>query len=377
MTDESRPTLLCVDDEQAILDGLRRQLRNAFRVTVAISGADGLAAIAAATEPFAIVMSDMMMPAMNGAEFLRRAKEAAPRSVRVLLTGQADLESAAAAVNSGAISRFLTKPCNGDDLIDTLRACANLYVATMIEQDVLERTVHGAIDALAQTLSLAAPAVFARITRVQRTVNHLIEQTEPSEAWAIQVAVPLSQLGAVTLPDDCQHRAESEMFATPKERLMAAKVPRLSVEIINKIPRLEPVCQIIADAFDNDNDLDASPPGSAIVRIAFALDVLEARGTTRVDATDQLKQQMPISMHALLDQVGDADDRPILTIPLSNLIEGMEIAEDLTNDKGVLLVGRGTTASSALIARLRNCLDAGQMSDQVLVREWKAQAIAA
>lgn len=371
MTNSEAPTLLCVDDEPAILDGLRRQLRNTFRVTVANSGADGLAAIEAASEPFMVIMSDMMMPEMNGAEFLRRARQAAPHSVRVLLTGQADIESAAAAVNGGAIARFLTKPCGGDDLLNTLLECVGQYSAALIEQDVLERTVRGAIEALAQTLALAAPAVFARVTRIQRTVATLIECTSPNDSWAIEVAVPLSQLGAVTLPEECLAQAETGTFTTPKERLMASKVPEISVGIINRIPRLEQVSQLITEATTPGADMDRTLPGSAILRVAFDLDVIEARGSERSDAVLLLKERLPESLHTLIDQVGAGDERPIVEIEINALVEGVQIAEDILTHNGVLLVGRGAVASPAMISRLRNCHGTGQLNESIKVRDWR------
>ena len=372
MTAPPLPTLLCVDDEPAILDGLRRQLRGHFRVTTAPGGIEALNVIESAPEPFAVIMSDMMMPTMNGAEFLRRARAAAPNSVRVLLTGQADIQSAAAAVNGGAISRFLTKPCNGDELVTTLNDCASQYALSLMEQDVLERTVRASIDALAQTLALAAPAVFARVTRIQRTVRQLAEATQLAEQWAVEVAVTLSQLGAVTLPDECLASLETGKYSTPKERLLASRVPGISISIIERVPRLEPVCTMIAEAFAEDFDSEAALPASAILKTAFALDLLEARPTPRDEAIEMLRTTLPATIHSLLDHVGPSDERAIVDIDLATLVEGLEIAQDVYNHAGVLLVGRGSVSTPTMIARLRNCLASGQTEDRVRVREWRS-----
>ena len=372
MTESTAPLLLCVDDEPAVLDGLRRQLRSHFRVTTAASGTEALQTINDAIEPFAVIMSDMMMPTMNGAEFLRRARGLAPDSVRVLLTGQADIQSAAAAVNGGAISRFLTKPCNGDELIGTLNECAAQHQLSRVEQDVLERTVRASIDALSQTLALAAPAVFARVTRIQRTVNRLAETTGLADAWAVEVAVPLSQLGAVTLPQDCVERLATGMFATPKERLLAGKVPGISVSIIERVPRLETVCAMITEAFGETFDPTRALPESAMLRVAFELDILESRGITREEAINHIRERVPETMHPLLLCVGTSDERPIIEIDLSVLVEGLEIAEDIYTTSGVLLVGRGSVATPTMIARLRNCQASGQTADHIRVREWKS-----
>src|SRR5882724_5690987 len=106
MTTSPLPRILCVDDEQHVLDGLTRTLRSDFKLTTAASGALGLEKIAS-DGPFAVIMSDMRMPGMDGVAFLAQAAHLAPESVRVLLTGQADLDSAVAVVNRGRIFRFL------------------------------------------------------------------------------------------------------------------------------------------------------------------------------------------------------------------------------------------------------------------------------
>jgi len=121
-----RVRVLCVDDDPSLLDGLRRELNRRFDITTALSGAAGLEALER-EGPFAVVVSDMRMPGMDGATFLGHVRERAPETVRVLLTGHADLDGAIAAVNQGNIFRFLTKPCPRDMLIEALETSARAY----------------------------------------------------------------------------------------------------------------------------------------------------------------------------------------------------------------------------------------------------------
>jgi FixJ family two-component response regulator len=111
--------VLFVDDEQGVLDGYQRLLRKEFNVSVSLGGEAGLAAIRE-DGPFAVVISDMRMPGMNGAEFLAQVREKAPESVRMLLTGYTDLSAAIDAVNEGNIFRFLTKPCEKEALVSAI-----------------------------------------------------------------------------------------------------------------------------------------------------------------------------------------------------------------------------------------------------------------
>lgn len=126
MYEDPRPRLLCVDDEPNVLEGLARTLRSLFIVETAVGGGRGLDVLQE-QGPFTIVMSDLRMPRMTGIEFLAKAREVAPHTVRVLLTGQADMEAAISAVNEGNIFRFLTKPCPTGMLVKSLMACAEQY----------------------------------------------------------------------------------------------------------------------------------------------------------------------------------------------------------------------------------------------------------
>ncbi|MGO8757588.1 MAG: response regulator [Terracidiphilus sp.] len=130
--------ILFVDDEASVLDGYRRVLRLEFSLTTALSGEQGLATIKA-TGPYAVVVSDMRMPGMNGAEFLAQVRQRAPDSVRILLTGHADLDSAIDAVNKGNIFRFLTKPCEKQVLVDAIHSALEKFRERTAQKDLVKR----------------------------------------------------------------------------------------------------------------------------------------------------------------------------------------------------------------------------------------------
>lgn len=107
--------VLFVDDEPNILSALSRQFRDEAFTTVTAS--DGIAALGMlAAMPIAVMVSDNMMPGMSGIELLGQAKAASPDTVRILLTGHADLNAAIRAINSGEVYKFITKPWDPDGL---------------------------------------------------------------------------------------------------------------------------------------------------------------------------------------------------------------------------------------------------------------------
>ncbi|WP_085066691.1 EAL domain-containing response regulator [Catenuloplanes japonicus] len=131
-----KPRVLLVDDDAKILSGLRRQLHSRYEVTVADGGERGLATI---TEqgPFAVVISDMRMPGMDGATFLSRVRTSAPLTTRVLLTGQTEPSAAIRAINDGQIFRFLNKPCPPEVLDRCLQEAVVRYQAARDEESAL------------------------------------------------------------------------------------------------------------------------------------------------------------------------------------------------------------------------------------------------
>ena len=122
--------VLFVDDEPLVLDALRRMLHDKFHIYTANSGEKGLASVEQ-NGPFAVVISDMRMPGMNGAEFLAHIRKDAPDTVRMLLTGFTDLDAAIAAVNEGNIFKFLTKPCRKDALVSAIDLGLAQYRSTV------------------------------------------------------------------------------------------------------------------------------------------------------------------------------------------------------------------------------------------------------
>jgi len=131
--------VLFVDDDPKILAAFQRQLRKKVVIETVESGAEGLEVLRR-DGPFSLVVTDYCMPSMNGIEFLGRAREIAPETVRIMLTGSADLGAAIQAVNQGNIFRFLTKPCSPENLLEAVQAGIHEYRRTHKERKYNKRS---------------------------------------------------------------------------------------------------------------------------------------------------------------------------------------------------------------------------------------------
>jgi response regulator RpfG family c-di-GMP phosphodiesterase len=358
--------ILLVDDEVAILDGLRRQLRKKFTVYTANSGAEGLELLK--SEPVAVVVSDMRMPQMDGATFLSRVRTLHPNVVRILLTGQADTQSAITAVNEGQIYRFLTKPCPPEVLVDEIGNAVELNRLVTAEKELLRTTLRGTVEALVATLSLAQPAAFGRAERVRRTVTELAEALKIEEPWDLEVTAMLSHLGAVTLPPNVLAKLDTGRPLTEEEAEMADRVPGISRDLVAPIPRLEAVAQAIGQhraRYDGTGSAPGEPRAddlllaARILRVAVDFDAGMSQRPS-VQATISAMQADPGAYDPrVLAALVACHDVPVVQGPpreidVEDLAPGMVVFDDVYTTDDVLLISRGTVVNDPLILRLEN-----------------------
>ena len=120
-----RHTVLVVDDEPAVLKSMQNLLRMDYRVLGTTLASEGIRILE--IEDVHVIVSDQRMPEMTGVEFLARVKGEHPEAVRLLCTGYADIRTVIAAINQGSVYRYVTKPCDPEELITIIREAAERY----------------------------------------------------------------------------------------------------------------------------------------------------------------------------------------------------------------------------------------------------------
>jgi len=377
MASSNKPRVLCVDDEPMVLEGLTLHLRTRFELLTATSGAAGIERLKL-DGPFAVVISDMRMPEMNGAEFLAHARQIAPDTVRMLLTGYADLDSAVAAVNQGQIFRFLSKPCPAPLVVQAVIAAVEQHRLIQAERVLLEQTLAGAVKMLTEVLSIASPIAFGRAVRLKRLAGQLCDRLEVSVRWHIEAAAQFSQIGCITLPPDLAEKLYFGKVLTPAEQALADRVPAMTDQLLGNIPRLEPVREILtlqARRFDGSDAPwgqtpgDALPLGARMLRLLVDYDRLQASGAPASEALGTLSQRTGAYDPKLLEELralAGTKTEPVRELPLHALRAGMVFAEDVRSRSNTLLVARGQTVTPGLIERMKN-LPTGQVREPIRV----------
>src|SRR5690349_7952948 len=193
-------TILLVDDDVHVLTALHRSLYRDYTIEIAAGPADALDALAHSS--YAVVVSDLKMPGTNGIELLKAIKDVAPGTVRVLLTGDADIQTAVNAINEGAIFRFLTKPCPRAILRSTLDAALEQHSLQVAEKELLQETLMGTVSILVEILSVIQPVAFGRAARLRRYVVRIAQELEMPDTWELEAAAVLSQIGCISVPPE-------------------------------------------------------------------------------------------------------------------------------------------------------------------------------
>jgi response regulator RpfG family c-di-GMP phosphodiesterase len=243
------------------------------------------------------VVSDLQMPGMNGIELLSRVKDLAPETVRILLTGQAELEAAIEAVNEGNVFRFLRKPCPQDLLKKTLDAGLTQFRLQMAERDVLQQTLLGTVAVLTDLLATLEPAAFGRAARLRWCVRKLALELKVRDPWQFEAAAMLSQIGCIPNSGDALNRFGGEEHWA-SEAGVAGSHPRIARRILERVPRLRTVAQIIERQHESfENQANRMPEeyiislGAHMLRTAIDFDEAVNQGRSFEGALDEMRRK--------------------------------------------------------------------------------------
>jgi CheY-like chemotaxis protein len=369
--------ILFVDDEPAVLDGYKRLLGRNFSVDTAVGGAHGLETIAK-SGPYAVVISDMRMPQMDGAQFLAKVREIAPSTVRLALTGFVDIETAMYAVNVGNIFRFLTKPCSKENLLLAIDGALEQYRLINAEKELLEQTLRGAIDVLSEVLSFSNPAAFVRAMRLRRFVQQVAAKLELKAAWQYEIAAMLSQLGCVTLPPEVISAAFAGERLTPEDQKKFDAHPNVAWQLLSRIPRMEGIAQMIAQQNNPRPCVEARSIaekeeiefGIQILYTGLAYDSWLGRGLSAAEAVKRVRENLKVIngfIRLSLDDLESSVPMQLRECAVSELATGMILEEDLCNSNGLLIVAKGLELTDQWIERLKGFSQRGVIGRKVRV----------
>ena len=404
------PTILCVDDEANILSSLRRLFRPAgYRVLVAESGAAGLEMLEAEQGAVDLVISDMRMPAMDGAHFLAEVRQRWPGILRILLTGYADIESTIAAINEGQIYRYISKPWNDGEVLLTVREAlerqallhekARLEALTArqneelkvlnagLEEKVRERTEElrlaherlkrsffTSIQVFANLIELRGGSMAGHSRRVADLARKIAAGLglDGRQCNDVFLAGLLHDIGKIGLPDALLAKPPAKMSG--EELGVWRKHPAKGEQALMALEELRGAAHLIRshhERFDGQGYPDglagmAIPQGARILALANEYDghlqgTLTGKRLNEDDAKQAIvqgrgKRYDPAVVDAFLSIVGAPPEPPAdeIAVTPADLKPGMFLARDLISPEGVLLLATDYMLDEKLIRQIRD-----------------------
>jgi ActR/RegA family two-component response regulator len=296
MTEAPKERILLVDDDKNLLDAMRRQMRNKLALDTATSAAEGLLLIKK-SGPYAVIISDMQMPVCNGLQFLAKAKDFAPHSVRLMLTGNLDQDTATNAINHAQIFRFLKKPCELDTFESEINNALAFYKLQMGEKELLEKTLIGSVSVLVDIITAAHPDEFKLAQRVREELNEVCKALNYECTWTATMAALLLPIGKLIT------------ISEHNDAVTSPAITEKSAALLRKIPRLASVTSIItgiAVPYGKSHEVTGDeelPLASRLLRILYDQMALEASGTPRSLALRKLMNTSGVYDIQMLEQL--------------------------------------------------------------------------
>ncbi len=403
-------SLLFVDDEENILNALKRTFRKEqYRIITANSGVEGLSVIE--NEKISVVLSDHRMPGMEGAEFLSEVRKKYPDTLRMMLTGYADMQAVMNAINHGEVYRFITKPWDDDEIrcivkdailhyelieenreLHALTQRQNLELNDLnfnLGEKVAERTkeVESLYRELEQNfidfvmvfmslLELKSPYLVSHCKRVAALSRRLAEKAglPQDEILDIEAASLLEDIGTLGFPEKMLRKRESEL--DPTEMVLIQQHPLLAQTSLQHIKKLLPASILIrhhherydGSGYPDKLRGDSIPAGSRIIAIAGLFDELinPADGGERYSVDRALyvlennagKRFDPVlvgKFNEVLHEFRHEEiETDIFEIDVSELKEGMLLVSDVRTKRGLLLMASGEVIRPVHLEKIRN-----------------------
>lgn len=373
MSDSKDIPILMVDDEPNVLAGYRRTIGRTFNLTCAEGGAAGLAAIADSPKPYPVIITDMRMPVMTGLEFIMAARQRSRDSVYMMLTGNADQQTAVNAINQGHIFRFLNKPCPADLLESSVLAAHRQFEMVTAERVLLRDTFTGSIKFMTEALELANPELFSLQSQVKKIVQETAKAIGIKPDWQLFVAASLNLIGLMTIPTSAGQKWHSDVdlaHAAETGSRLLSHIPRIGA-VVAMIRRQREVLAELPNELHSLAGDAAEAVSAQLLRFAVDFAQEQRRNEDQQLAAIRMAQSGRHDPRLCALFLPQPSSRPTVEqgkgtvkIRISELRVGMVLATDLCKVDGALLLSSGHAISDLALAGMRNFIALGLIDDE-------------
>lgn len=345
--------VLLVETAANPMGKLRDELARRYELT-AVVGVDEGISVAKTAGPFAVALADYKMPKKDGLFLFQALKALHPETVRMLQIPYGDLDVAVGAMADDLIFRFAVKPLSADGLVRHIEAGVAQHKLLTAERAFLRETMHGAVQALTDVLSLANPAAFGRAQRIRGTVHRMATMMQIPDFWEVDMAAMLSHIGCVSLPVGVLEKISMGKDLTVQERKLFESHPTLGAGLLAHIPRLGGVAEIIR--LQHAPCTPGTPLGARLLKVALGYDMLAHKGIPSTQIFQHMKAargSYDEAIIAVLESAIPSDTGYVRRlVGMRDLKEFMILEENIVTTDGMLLLAKDSELNENNIYRL-------------------------
>ncbi len=351
MSDIKRKVLL-IDDELSVLNGLVRNLRGAFTI-VTLENPLQAEEVIKANPDIAVVVSDMRMSARSGVETLKAIADLRPDIIRVMLTGNADQETASQAINTGQIFRFLNKPCAPATLKQTIYDSLRQFDLDFAERELLTKTLGGSIRAITELMGLLYPEMLHQGAELRRVCSKIAAQIKIDNGWELEIAASLWPFSLVLRPESIRKKIELGRPLTKEEQGTMDTLPAMIAGVLTHIPRLQGVAQLLKELHRPTTDsirveiLKQAIEFISLGGTEIAISRMRANSSNKLTVTNLLEL-------CLTKKPEQTTPQDAVTITINELIPGQILQAPVFAQDGRLLFAAPSMITASAIDRIKN-----------------------
>jgi len=372
--------ILMIDDDRDILASYQVNFRKDFIIRIAENASQAVE-ILKSEDDIGVIVSDYKMPNIDGVTLLKMLKQLYPDTVRIMITGYADLKTAVNAVNEGSIYRFLTKPIPPNELKTILQDALVHYNLKKNEKDLLNNTLKGTLKLLIDLVSLSIPQTLNLGTRSRTIARRIAQKLEIEDIWELEIASLLSNIGMLLLPHEIIEKKSQMIELSYSELQIYNTFPEIGAKLLKNIPRFEKIADAILyqnESYGSRNDAHKKneniPVNSRIIRIANDYTYHLDNNCTPLEAYDKMLENYYLYDSNLLkillsEVVGVDNSRRIRQLKLSELKSGMVTAKDIKDESDTILLTKDKEISEPILIRLNQIAKVRNIVEPVLVYE--------
>lgn len=352
-------TILFVDTDDSVLKKLPKAARKKFELK-RVDTYPQAVKVLKGKKDVAVLVVELGLNDEDAFVFLANCYRDFPGVVRMVYSASSEFTDALNALNTGHVFRFVKKPCPPGDMIKILAQCVRRHVRKTQDLKASRNTLIGSVKALVDILDLVNPEAMSVSKRIRSRVLDTGRALGVQPIWQLDLAVTLSHIGCVALPEEIIGKIDSGASLSPEEQQIYGMHPRIAANLLTNIDQMAGISEIIRYQLLPNHE--KQPLGSRIIKTSLDLDRMIQKGAEPMKILKHMRAKDrvydPKVVEAMLKLERKKHEAPeaqaVREICMAELKEGMVMAEDMINQEGTKLLLRGQSVTKASLVRLQS-----------------------